>query len=91
MDAQAGLCLCCSQTPEDRFSRVEAYLILGYSCEDRIKLVPRDHNLSLFEKLCDAKRLSSGWIFLSYPHTHDRFLYTTRLHIVCLHIDDVRI
>ena len=25
-DAQAGLCLCCSQTPEDRVSRVEAHM-----------------------------------------------------------------
>ena len=25
----------------------------------------------------DAKRRSSGLIFLSYPHTHDRFLYST--------------
>ena len=28
MDAQASLRLCCLQTPEDRFSRVEAHLIL---------------------------------------------------------------
>ena len=28
MDAQAGLHLCCSQNPEDRFSRVEAHLKL---------------------------------------------------------------
>ena len=27
-DGQAGLRLCCSQTPEDRFSRVEAHLFL---------------------------------------------------------------
>ena len=25
--------------------------------------------------MCDVKRRSSGRIFLSYPHTHDRFLY----------------
>ena len=24
----------------------------------------------------DAKRRSLGWILLSYPHTHDRFLYS---------------
>ena len=32
-------------------------------------------------KLRDAKRLSSGRIFLSYPHTHDKFFYhmTSRL------------
>ena len=28
-------------------------------------------------KPCDAKRRSSGQIFLSYPHTHDRFLYSS--------------
>ena len=27
LDAQAGLRLCCSQTPEDRFSHVKAYII----------------------------------------------------------------
>ena len=27
MDAQAGLCLCYSQTSEDRFSRVEAHIM----------------------------------------------------------------
>ena len=37
--------------------------------------VPRDHSLSSLGKSCDAKRWSSGQIFLSYPHTHDRFLY----------------
>ena len=26
---QAGLCLCCSQTTEDRFSRVEAHLMFN--------------------------------------------------------------
>ena len=26
MEAQAGLCLCCSQTTEDRFSLVEAHI-----------------------------------------------------------------
>ena len=30
MDAQAGLGLCCSQTPEDRVSRVEAQISEGY-------------------------------------------------------------
>ena len=45
-------------------------------CEGRIeKSVPRDHRLSSLGKPCDAKRRSSGRIFLSYPHTHDRFLY----------------
>ena len=29
-DAQAGLRLCCSQTPKDRFSRVEAQLWYVY-------------------------------------------------------------
>ena len=30
MDAQAGLRLCCSQFPEDRFSRVNAHMIMNY-------------------------------------------------------------
>ena len=45
--------------------------------EDRIeKAVSRDHRLSSLGKPRDAKRQSTGKIFLSYPHTHDRFLYT---------------
>ena len=36
--------------------------------------VPRDHRLSSLGKPRDAKRRSLGWIFLSYPHTHDIFL-----------------
>ena len=31
--------------------------------------------MSSLGKPRDAKRQSSGQIFLSYPHTHDRFLY----------------
>ena len=50
--------------------------ILHYSCEDGIeKSIPRDHHLSLLCKPCDANRWSSGWIFLSHPHTHVGFLY----------------
>ena len=45
-----------------------------YSCEGRIeKSVPQYHHLSSLGKSRDAKRRSSGWIFLSYPHTHDIF------------------
>ena len=48
---------------------------IHYSCEGRIeKSVPRDHRLSSLGKPRDAKRWSSGRIFLSFPHTHDRFL-----------------
>ena len=44
--------------------------------EGRIeKCVPRDHRLSSLGKPRDAKRRSSGRIFLSYPHTHEGFLY----------------
>ena len=51
--------------------------ILYYSCEGRReKSVPRDNRLSSLGKPSDAKRWSSGRIFLSYPHTHDRFLYS---------------
>ena len=34
------------------------------------KSVPLDHRLSSIGKPCDAKRQSSGQIFLSHPHTH---------------------
>ena len=37
--------------------------------------ITRDHRLSSLGKPRDAKRRSSGRIFLSYPHAHDRFLY----------------
>ena len=40
------------------------------------KSVPRDHHLSSLGKPLDAKRRSSGQILLSYPHTHDRYLYS---------------
>ena len=50
---------------------------IHYSCEVGIeKSVPRDHRLSSLGKPRDANRWSSGRIFLSHPHTHDRFLYT---------------
>ena len=32
----------------------------------------------------DAKRRSSGRIFLSYPHTHDRFLYSVAVALLLL-------
>ena len=38
------------------------------------KSIPRDHRLSSLDKPRDVKRWSSGRIFLSYPHAHDRFL-----------------
>ena len=45
------------------------------SCEDGIeKSVPRDHWLSSLGKPRDANRWSSGQIFLSHLHIHDRFL-----------------
>ena len=51
---------------------------IHYSCEGRIeKSVPRDHCLSSLGKPRDAKRQSSGQIFLSYRQTHDRFLQST--------------
>ena len=49
-------------------------------CEVRIeKSVPRDHRLSTLGKPRDAKRRSSGRMFLFYPHTHDRFLIFSTL------------
>ena len=51
---------------------------IHYLCEGRIeKSVPQDHRLSSLGKPRDAKQQSSGWMFLSYPHTHDRFLYSS--------------
>ena len=48
-----------------------------YLCEVKIeKSGPRDHRLSSLGKPRDAKRRSSGRIFLFYPHTHDRLLYS---------------
>ena len=38
------------------------------------KSVPQHRRLSSLGKPRDAKQRSSGQIFLSYPHTHDRFL-----------------
>ena len=51
--------------------------LIHYLCEGRIeKSVPRDHGLSSLGKPRDAKRRSSGQIFLSYSHTHNGFLYS---------------
>ena len=44
------------------------------------KIRPSDHRLSSLCKPRDAERRSSGRIFLSYPHTHDRFLYGELCH-----------
>ena len=58
---------------------------IHYSCEGRIeKSVPCDHRLASLDKPRDAKRLSSGRIFLSYPHTHDRFLFIITEEILIL-------
>ena len=46
------------------------------------KSFSRDHRLSLLGKPRDAKRRSSGRIFLSYPHTHNRFLYSIIVEMV---------
>ena len=45
--------------------------------EDEIeKSVPQDHPLSSLGLPRDAKRQSSGWIFLCHSHTHDGFGYS---------------
>ena len=60
------------------------------SCEGRIeKFVPRDHRLSPLGKLHDAKWRSSGWIFLSYPHSHDGFLYSSPLYQNEINVDSI--
>ena len=40
------------------------------------KFAPRNHRLFSLDKPRDAKRWSSGQIFLSHTNTHDGFLYT---------------
>ena len=47
-------------------------------CEGRIEKSVLDHCLSSLSKPRDAKRRSSGWIFLSYLHTHDGFFLSPR-------------
>ena len=38
------------------------------------KSAPRDYRLSSLGKPCDAKRRSSGQVFLSFPHPHDNLI-----------------
>ena len=47
------------------------------SGEQEKESVPRNHRLSSLGKPRDAKRRSSEHIFLTYPHTYDRFLYAS--------------
>ena len=48
---------------------------IHYLCEDGIeRSIPQDHRLSSLGKTRDANQWSSGWIFLSHPHTHDGLL-----------------
>ena len=50
---------------------------IHYSYEGMIeKSISQDRRLSSLSKPCDAKRRSSGQIFLSYPHTYDRYLHS---------------
>ena len=46
------------------------------------KSVHRNHCLLSPCKPHDAKGLSSRRIFLSHPHTHDRFLYCLLIHFI---------
>ena len=50
MDAQAGLRLCCSQTPEDRFFRVEAHIVTvngdsNIESESKMQSIVKECNL----------------------------------------------
>ena len=48
-----------------------------HGCEGQIeKSVPRVHSLTSLGKPRDARQKPSGRIFLSTPHTHDRFWYS---------------
>ena len=46
MDAQAGMRICCSQSPEDRFSRIKAHIL--FREENSV-----DHDQLAFEKSAD--------------------------------------
>ena len=48
------------------------------------KSLPRDHRLSSLGKPRDANQRSSGRIFLSHPHTRDRFLYFSSFAIILI-------
>ena len=48
------------------------YLVLS---KKKNRVGSNDHRLSSFCNPRDANWWSSGWIFLSHPHTHDIFLY----------------
>ena len=57
---------------------LEAFLKMNKNSGDKQNnklFVPRNHRLSSLDKPRDAKRRTSGRIFLSYPHTHERVLY----------------
>ena len=47
------------------------------------KIRPSQSPMSSLGKPRDANRWSSRWIFLSHPHTHDRFSYFAM--VCCLH------
>ena len=57
------------------------------------KSVPWDHCFSSLSKPCDAKRRFLRQIFLSHPHTRDRYLLSGQKHqqekgeVLCVSID----
>ena len=58
---------------------------IHYSREGRIeKIFPLGSPFVIIRQPRDAKQGSSGQIFLSYPHTHDRFLYDKILHCLLI-------
>ena len=54
-DAQAGLRMWYPQTPEDRFSRVEAHLISVFPCDDTLQSLGSLHAFTMPQKK-DARR-----------------------------------
>ena len=62
MNAQAGLPLCCSQTTEDRFSRVDAHIIsiflfqLDSGSSEKISLMSRDEQNILVVSYAEIKQ-----------------------------------
>ena len=62
MNAQAGLRLCCSQTTEDRFFRVDAHIIyvflfqLDSGSSEKISLMSRDEQNILVVSYAEIKQ-----------------------------------
>ena len=73
---QVGLHFCCSQTPEDRFSHVEAHMIINYNLpqflsnpvismhlQQHMNSIFKDHMNSIFKDHMNSISKGHGFIF----------------------------